>query len=168
MLKLLGSYKLYVNMKKGKLQWLVSITQILSSLAVLVSIIYLITEYNRSGLLNRVAIENRVYERVMTLNQLLVEHPELAEIVVKAQTNSDSLTTTETIRYLAYEHIFYDSWETLWVGNKDGLVEDEVWNEWNDWFLLKASEKPALSLEGNKENITEEFFNLIKNELANE
>jgi len=152
-------------MKKGKLQWLVSVTQILSSLAVLISIIYLVTEYNRSGLLNQRNIENKVYERVMTLNQLLIEHPELAEIVVKAQANSDSLTTTETIRYLAYEHIFYDTWETLWVGHKDGLIEDDVWKDWNDWFLLKAKEKPAISLEENRDNLTTEFFEFIKKDL---
>jgi len=153
-------------MKKGKLQWIVSVTQILSSLAVLISIIYLITEYNRSGLLNQRNIENKVYERVMTLNQLLVEHPELAEIIVKAQTNLDSLTTTETIRYLAYEHIFYDTWETLWVGHKDGLIEDDVWNDWHEWFILMAKEKPAISLEGNRDNLTAEFFELIKKDLG--
>ena len=152
-------------MKKGRLQWLVSVTQILSSLAVLISIIYLVTEYNRSGLLNQRNIENKVYERIMTLNELLVEHPELAEIIVKAQTSADSLTTTETIRYLAYEHIFYDTWETLWIGHKDGLIEDDVWNDWNEWFLLKAKEKPVISLEGNQENLTSEFFKLIKKDL---
>lgn len=152
-------------MKKSRLQWFVSVTQILSSLAVFISIIYLVTEYNRSGLLNQRDIENKVYERVMALNELIVQHPELAEIIVKAQTNSDSLTTTETMRYLAYEHIFYDSWETLWVGHKDGFIEDQVWIDWNNWFLLKAREKPVLSLDGNKDNITGEFFKLIKKDL---
>lgn len=153
-------------MKKRKLERLVSVTQILSSLAVIISIIYLITEYNRSGLLNQRNIENKVYERVMALNQLLVENPELAEIIVKAQTNLDSLCTTDTMRYLAYEHIFYDTWETLWVGHKDGLIEDEVWNDWNEWFMLKANKKPVISLEGNRDNLTEEFFKLIEKELG--
>ena len=153
-------------MKKGKLQWFVSVTQILSSLAVLVSIIYLITEYNRTGLLNEKTIENKVYDRVMALNKLIIEHPDLARIVVKAKTNSDSLSTTETMRYLAYEHIFYDSWETLWVGHNDGLVEDNTWNDWNAWFLKKAKEKPALALQGNTDNLDPEFLKFIKNDLG--
>ena len=152
-------------MKKNKLQWLVSVTQILSSLAVLVSIIYLITEFNRTGLLNEKAVENKVYDRVMALNELIIEHPDLAEIIVKAKINSDSLSTTETMRYLAYEHIFYDSWETLWVGYNDGLVEEDTWNDWNQWFMKKAEEKPRLALSGNLENLDPEFLKYIGNHL---
>ena len=133
-------------MKKNKLQWLVSVTQILSSLAVLVSIIYLITEFNRTGLLNEKAVENKVYDRVMALNELIIEHPDLAEIIVKAKINSDSLSTTETMRYLAYEHIFYDSWETLWVGHRDGLVGDKTWKDWDDWFKVKADRSVLIDI----------------------
>ena len=153
-------------MKKEKLQWFVSVTQILSSLAVLVSIIYLITEYNRTGVLNEKTIENKVYDRVMALNELIIEHPDLAEIVVKAKDSSDSLSTTETMRYLAYEHIFYDSWETLWVGHNDGLVEDNTWNDWNAWFLKKAKDKPTLALQGNTDNLDPEFLKFIKEDLG--
>ena len=153
-------------MKKEKLQWFVSVTQILSSLAVLVSIIYLITEYNRTGVLNEKTIENKVYDRVMALNELIIEHPDLAEIVVKAKDSSDSLSTTETMRYLAYEHIFYDSWETLWVGHNDGLVEDNTWNDWNAWFLKKAKDKPTLALQGNTDNLDPEFLRFIKEDLG--
>ena len=152
-------------MKKNRLQWLVSVTQILSSLAVLVSIIYLITEFNRTGLLNEKAVENKVYDRVMALNELVIEHPDLAEIIVKAQKSPDSLTTTETMRYLAYEHIFYDSWETLWVGYNDGLVEEDTWNDWNQWFMRKAVEKPKMALSGNLENLDLEFLKYIGNNL---
>ena len=68
-------------MKKYKLQNIVSITQILSSFAVLISIIYLITEYNRSGLVNEKSIENLVYGRFMRLNKLMIYDPEFKAVV---------------------------------------------------------------------------------------
>jgi hypothetical protein len=126
------------NISKDKLQILVSITQIFSSFAVLISIIFLITEYNRSRVLNDKYIENLVYGRIMELDRLIIENPDLAEITCKVLTNPDSLSQTEKIRYFAYEHIFYDSWETLWAGYQDGLVEEKTWNGWDKWFLREV------------------------------
>ena len=148
-------------MKKYKLQNIVSITQILSSFAVLISIIYLITEYNRSGLVNEKSIENLVYSRFMRLDELIIENPDMAEIILKATNNPDSLTKTEVFRYAAYEHIFYDSWETLWVGHRDGLVGDKTWKDWDDWFKVKAKTKPVMALKENEHELDPEFLNYI-------
>ena len=48
----------------------------------LVSIIILISEYKRSEVLNEKSLENLVYDRMMELDRLLIENPDLAEIVV--------------------------------------------------------------------------------------
>ena len=155
-------------MKKYKLQTIVSVTQILSSFAVLISIIYLVTEYNRSGLMNEKSIENLVYGRFMRLDELIIENPDMAEIIIKASNNSDSLTKTEVLRYAAYEHIFYDSWETLWVGHRDGLIGDKTWKEWDEWFKDKAKAKPVLALKENEDDLDPEFLNYISGYLEKE
>lgn len=149
-------------MKKEKLQTLVSITQILSSLAVIVSIILLITEYRRSGVLNERQIENKVYDRMMELDRLVIENADFASIKLKAYAAPDSLSPLERHRYLAYEHIFYDSWETLWVGYQNGLVEKVTWDDWNEWFLREAAKKPELALLGNESNFSSEFIRYLK------
>jgi hypothetical protein len=155
-------------MKKKRLQNIVSITQILSSLAVLVSIILLITEYKRSGILNEKSVENLVYSRIMELDRLIIENEDFAEIITKAYSFPDSLSKNERIRYLAYEHIFFDSWETLWVGYKDGLVEESTWIEWNDWFLSEAKKKPELAMIGNVNNFSPEFIKYIRKGMKTE
>ena len=155
-------------MKKYKLQTIVSVTQILSSFAVLISIIYLVTEYNRSGLMNEKSIENLVYGRFMRLDELIIENPDMAEIIIKASNNSDNLTKTEVLRYAAYEHIFYDSWETLWVGHRDGLIGDKTWKEWDEWFKDKAKAKPVLALKENEDDLDPEFLNYISGYLEKE
>ena len=155
-------------MKKRRLQNIVSITQILSSLAVLVSIILLITEYKRSGVLNEKSVENLVYSRIMELDRLIIENEGFAEIVTKAYAYPDSLSKNEKLRYLAFEHIFYDSWETLWVGYQDGLVEENTWKEWNDWFLSEAKKKPDLAMKGNISNFSPEFIQYIRRDLKKE
>jgi len=149
-------------MKNDKLQNLVSIIQIVSSLAVIVSIGLIIIEYHRSGVLNEHQVENKVYDRMMELDRLVIENADFATIKLKAYETPDSLTQEELFRYLAYEHIFYDSWETLWVGYKNGLVEEETWQDWNEWFLRENAKKPAMALLGNESNFSSEFIKYLR------
>ena len=136
-------------MKKNKLELYVSLGQIISSLAVVISIVYLVSEYNRSQVLNNRSVENFVYDRMVELDRLLIENPDLAEISHKAKMQPDSLSDADRARYLAWEHIFYDTWEALWVNYQDGLVRGETWEEWNTWFVSEAKRRPAFGLEGN-------------------
>jgi hypothetical protein len=152
-------------MKKPSLQRFVGITQILSSLAVIISIFLLITEYRRSGVLNEKEVENLVYSRIMELDRLLIENAEFAELLNKAYTTPDSLNETEKMRYLAYEHIFFDSWETLYVGFQDGLVEKNTWIDWNLWFSREAARKPDLAIRGNENNYSPDFLQFIRKQI---
>lgn len=152
-------------MKNQRLQNIVSIANIVSSLAVLISIIFLINEYKRSGVFNEKTIENLVYSRIMELDKLIIENPDMGDIISIAYTKPDSLKSSDKIRYLAFEHIFYDSWETLWVGYKDGVVEEKTWNDWNVWFIQEAKKKPMLSWEGNLDQFSTDFLDLIKNDM---
>lgn len=152
-------------MKKLKLNTLVSIASIVSSIALIVSIFILVREYRRSDVMNERSIEYLVYSRVMELNRLLVENPDLAAIVSLASTHPENLSTVDSMRYLAYEGIFYDSWETLWVGFQNGVVTEDTWNSWNDWFLATYKKKPKLSREGILENWDQGFRQFISSDL---
>lgn len=153
-------------MKKRNLQTLVSLAQILSSVAVLVSIFFLITEYKRSTVLNEKNVEDNVYNRVMEYNRLVIENPDLAQIITEANANPDSLSAPDRLRYLAYQHIFFDSWETLWVGYRNGLVEEATWKSWNAWFINRTKQMPPLALEGNIDNLSAEFLAVIHHDLG--
>jgi len=59
-------------MKNTRLNTLVSIANIVSSLALIISIIILISEYRRSDVLNEKTIENLVYGRMMELDKLVI------------------------------------------------------------------------------------------------
>lgn len=52
--------------------------------------------------------------------------------------NPSRLSPAETVRYLAYEHIFYDSWEIAWTAYNEGVLEEEAWQDWNGWFTAEA------------------------------
>ena len=152
-------------MKTLKLNTLVSIASIVSSVALIVSIFILVREYKRSDVMTERTIENLVYNRIMEYDKLLIEYPDLAAIVSLASSHPDSLSTVDSMRYLAYEGIFYDSWETIWVGFQNGVVTEDTWNGWNDWFIATYKKKPKLSREGNLENWDEGFREYISSDL---
>ena len=152
-------------MKKIQLSTVVAISNIISSLVLIVSIFILIGEYRQSKVLNDKDLEDRVYDRMMELDRLVIENADLGEIITKAIMSGDSLSEAAKIRYLAYEHIFYDSWETLWVGYENGVVRKETWDDWNDWFKREFTEKPRISWEGNLEQFSPSFLDFLQEEI---
>jgi len=58
---------------------------------------------------------------MIELDRLLVENPDFVKIYVMALKNPDLITEEDSLRYLAFEHIYYDSWETLWYYYNEGL-----------------------------------------------
>ena len=148
-----------------KLDHVVAIANIVSSLVLIISIIILINEYKQSEVLNEKTIENLVYDRMMELDRLVIENSDLGEIISVAHENEDSLSASDKIRYLAYEHIFYDSWETIWVGYQNGVIRKDTWNDWNDWFIRAFKKKPALSWQGNIDQFSPLFLEFLNSEL---
>jgi len=153
------------KIKLIKLDHVVAIANIISSLVLIISIIILINEYKQSEVLNEKTIENLVYDRMMELDRLVIENSDLGEIISVAHKSEDSLSSSDKIRYLAYEHIFYDSWETIWVGYQNGVIRKETWNDWNDWFIRAFKKKPALSWQGNIDQFGPRFLEFLKSEL---
>ena len=100
-------------MNKPKLQTIVSIAEIISALAIVLSLIYATNEFKRSQTITSRDVENIAYTRMMELDRLLVENPDFVKIYATALKNSDIIVEEDLVRYLAFEHIYYDSWETL-------------------------------------------------------
>ena len=152
-------------MNKPKLQTIVSIAEIISALAIVVSLIYATNEFKRSQTITSRDVENFVYTRMMEMDRMLIENPDFVNIFVEASEDSSKLAKEEMVRFLAYEHIYYDSWETLWYYYQEGVLDKEAWNSWNEWFLSDSKERPIIGWKGNRKNYAGEFLNMVDNEL---
>lgn len=155
-------------MQKPKLQIAVSIAEIISALAIVVSLVYAANEFKRSQTITSRDVENIAYTRMMELDRLLIENPEFVNIVTKAQKDSIRLTKEELIRYLAFEHIYYDSWETLWYYYHEGVMEEDAWGSWNEWFIADSKLRPKIGWEGNRKHFAGEFLEMVDNILLSD
>ena len=148
-------------MKKPKLETVVSFAEIISSIALIISLLYAAYEFNRSKTLTNRDVENILYERMFRIDQLIIENKDLTNLVLKASVKPDELTQDERMRYLAFEHIFYDSWESAWYYYSEGILEKPNWDSWNSWFMSETKNKPILSWEGNRKNYSGKFLEYI-------
>lgn len=105
---------------------------------------------------------------MMELDRLLIENPEFVNILAKAQEDSIGLTKEEMIRFLAFEHIYYDSWETLWYYYQEGVMEEVAWDSWNEWFITGAKQRTKIGWEGNRKHFAGEFLEMVDNILFSE
>ena len=150
-------------MKKPKLEIVVSIAEIISSLAIVVSLFYIANEFQRSNTLTNRDVENIIYNRMLEMDRLIIENADLAKLVLKASDNPGQLDPDEQMRYLAFEHIFYDTWESAWYYHNEGTLEEQNWNSWNSWFISATKNKPLLSWKGNRKNSNGKFLEYVDN-----
>jgi len=145
-------------MNKKNVQLYASLAEIVSAAAIIVSLLYVAYEFKRTETLSSNEVDLIVFERVRDANSMLVNNSELADLVIRASRQPDDLTEAERLRYLAYQHIFFDSWEIAWMYHEDGILEEPTWQEWDEWFIGEAKRRPAFGWTENRHNFTGEPF----------
>jgi hypothetical protein len=119
-----------------------------------VSLLYVVSEFRRSATLTSQEVNVVLYERTRAFEEMLVEAPALADIVIVATGGSDALSEADRLRYLAYQHVFFDTWEIAWDYHDDGILDDPMWDSWNAWFVSEARRRPDFGWTQNRHNYT--------------
>jgi hypothetical protein len=88
----------------------VSVAEIISAFAVVLTLLYGVSQLKRSRALTSTNVESVLYERMTDMDRLVAEGGGLAEIPARTADDAATLTPGERARYLAYERIFYNSW----------------------------------------------------------
>lgn len=145
-------------MKSEKLPTYAAIAEVVSAIAIVISLLYVGYEFRRTGTLSSNEVDTLLFERVREMNTMLIENSDLAELVLLARDHPGELSDADRLRYLAYQHVFFDSWEVAWLYHQDGILEDETWQEWDDWFASEARHRPAFGWTENRRHFTGASF----------
>ncbi|MEN8377026.1 MAG: hypothetical protein ABFS34_16500 [Gemmatimonadota bacterium] len=141
-------------MKTRRLQAYASLAEIISALAIIASLLYVGYEFRRTSTISSREADLVLFERGREANRLLIESPGLAEIVVAAASAPEKLSEADRLRFLTYQHDFFDSWEIGWYYHADGILDTDEWLEWNEWFTAMARRRPAWAWTENRQNFT--------------
>jgi len=143
-----------VRMNHQRLQSYAAIAEVFGAFAIVISLLYAGYEVRRSGTMSSLDATVMLYEREREHNAVLFESPHMAELVILAEQSPDELTGADRLRYIEYQHDFLDSWEMAFVYHLDGILDDEAWEGWNDWFAREMQSRPRFAWEENQHNFT--------------
>ena len=141
-------------MKKDRLALWTSIAEFISAIAIVISLLYVAYEFRRSETLSSKEVDTMLFERVRELNTMMIESPDLARIVINATNDPESLSPENRLRFLAYQHVFFDSWEMAWLYHEDDILDAETWQSWNSWFVNEARLRPEFGWTENRRHFT--------------
>jgi hypothetical protein len=145
-------------MDASKLRSYAALAEIVSAGAIIVSLLYVGYEYSRTSTMSSREADVILFERTREANRILIESPGMAEIIVAVDSAPDQMSTADRIRYLAYQHDLFDTWEIAWDYHADGILETGIWQEWDQWFTAEARRSPAWAWTENRHHFTGEDF----------
>lgn len=85
---------------------------------------------------------------------------------MRAAERPESLSAAERTRYLAYEHIFYDAWETAVAAHGSDLITPETFEEWDRWFAADAARRPRFAWTENLWNYNPSFIEYVERRVS--
>ena len=145
-------------MDSKKLQVYVSFAEVVSAIAVVLSLVYLGNEVRHASTMDSREADLLLFERVQRVHRLVIESPGLAEIIVTAEASPQDLAPADRLRYLTYEHEWYNSWEVGFNSHAEGILDDEDWRSWKEWFTQEARRQPRFGWVENRQHFTGSEF----------
>ena len=146
-----------MDLAKRDLGFYVNVAELISAVAIVVSLVYATWEFRRSDELNSSEINALLYERGSELDQIIIGNREFAEVYEKAMAD-EPLTSLERLQFLRYQNSFLDQWEMAWDYHEQGILAEEVWKSWDQWYAQETRSAPLWSWLENRKNYTGEAF----------
>jgi hypothetical protein len=120
-------------MKKLRLKEWAAIAEIIGTIAVIISLIFVATSINRNTAVMQASNDNFVYELQYARIREVVASPEMAAIYVKFN-QQEELTAVEEERFYWDTLQELGTWEIAFNRHRDGMFSSEQWQGW-DRFL---------------------------------
>ena len=130
-------------MTERKLTVWVAIAEIISAAAVVISLIYVGLEIRRSTLESEADIQSELLSYTVQRRILVIESSDLSSLLAKGYADPAGLSPDETLRFQSYIELFYVAWERAYMTYAAGVLSDELFGQWNTWFISVAKRDPA-------------------------
>ncbi len=106
----------------------------------LVSLLLVVYSINQNTVALRGATGNLLFELHADLQSTFLEDASLAAIVVKLEGSDPQLTDVERVRWTKYRHNLLDLWAMAYQRHLEGLMTEEEWDAWNQYFVYAFAE----------------------------
>jgi hypothetical protein len=107
-----------------------AIAQIIGSIAVVFSVLYLAIQIHQSTRLAKVAAQDTAATALREVTKPFAENPELARIWRIGLEDLKELSAEEQARFFHSTYQFLKAFETIHFHHVSGLMDDQVWQGW--------------------------------------
>jgi hypothetical protein len=109
-----------------------AVSQFVSSIAVVFSVLYLAQEVHRSTRVAKVAAQDAAASAVREVTNTFMENAEMSRIWGQGLEDLSSLSREEQARFFHATHQFLKALETIHYHYVNGLMDDELWRGWRE------------------------------------
>ena len=114
-------------MRNWDLARVATVAEIAASIGVVISVIYLGLQIQDSNQELRAQSYNDTLEMLHRPLELMVQDQGLADLVVRAESNPQSLSPGEWQRYSYLLMLRFDAYEHAYYAHQDGEIREELW-----------------------------------------
>jgi hypothetical protein len=109
-----------------------AVSQFVSSIAVVLSVLYLAKEVHRSTRIAKVAAQDAAASAVRDVTNTFMENAEMSRIWGVGLENLKTLSTEEQARFFHAAHQFLKALETIHFHYVNGLMDEQLWDGWQE------------------------------------
>ena len=133
------------------LEYVARISEIVSSVAVVVSLIYVGLQVRQNTRALRATTYNAVTANSIAILNSMDTHPEYCEFLVRVQSDYGSATAAEKLRFNMCLLSAFRHWDNLLYQFRNGMLEREMWESydrtmtgwlantaWCNWFVANS------------------------------
>ena len=129
-------------MTEHKLNSWVAIAEVISAVAVVISLIYVGLEIRRTTLESDADIQAELLSYTVQRRYLVIESSDLSSLLAKGYADPSQLSPDELLRFQNYIELFFVAWERAFMSNDGGVFSEEIFDDWNGWFVSVAEKDP--------------------------
>ena len=122
-------------MKKLKLTEWAAVAEVVGTIGVMVSLVFVAFSINNNTEEVRASQTNYVYDTSRQIELMVAADPEWVSIVIKGRNHSEQLSEVEQYRYDAYLVANVDLWDAMLERHADGLINSFQLGGWDDYFI---------------------------------
>ena len=120
----------------------VAIAEIISAVAVVLSLIYVGLEIRRTTVESDADIQAELLTYTHQRRIIAIESDDLSHILVKGFGDLNSLTAEELLRFQYYVDLHFVAWERAYMATQAGVFSEELYDGWKVWFVSVAKRDP--------------------------
>ncbi len=109
-----------------------AISQFVSSIAVVFSVLYLAKEVHRSTRVAKVAAQDAAASAVRDVTNTFMENADMARIWGIGLEQLETLSSEEQARFFHAAHQFLKALETIHFHYLNGLMDEQLWRGWQE------------------------------------